>query len=107
MFHLSIPCPSWHVDERRAPSKWVWHVQGSGDPFLSYTLHQIHRIWRQIAPTFGLRLEILQMTEHTSACGVSDKEAVAILHCCLGVLGSPERFQAGTQRSSISAPTQL
>lgn len=86
-------------------------LNGSGtcreEPFLSYTLRQTHKIWRQIAPTFGLRLlEILQMIEHALACGVSDKEAVAILHCCLGVLGSPGRLQTGAQRSSISAPTQ-
>lgn len=85
-------------------------MQGSGDPFLSYTLRQTHKIWRQIAPTFGLRLlEMLQMIEHALACCVSDKEEVAILHCCLGgesVLGAPGRLQAGTQRSPISAPTQ-
>lgn len=97
-------------NERCTPSKWVWHVQGSGDPFFSYTLRQTHKIWRQIAPTFGLRLlEILQMIEDALTFCASDKEEVAILHCCLGgesVLGSPGWLQASTQRSPISAPTQ-
>lgn len=73
----------------------------------SVTLSARHtRSGVKLLSTFGLRLlEILQMIEHALACGVSDKEAVAILHCCLGVL-APGRLQTGTQRSSISAPTQ-
>lgn len=62
----------------------MWRVHRSGGLFHGSTL--IHRMWRQIAVTFGpVSIErLLQMIEYAMRSRVLGNEEVAILLCCLG-----------------------